>query len=75
MHHDQACRVRWRGVVLLLKGKLEIVRLGISTVEREFMADLVLPNGRTLGLELAGKLAELAKGEAPGRLLGMGDSQ
>ena len=44
---EQACRERWRGLVLLVKAKLEIVRMGVSTFEREFLADLVLPNGRT----------------------------
>ena len=43
--HDQACRERWRAVVLLVKAKLELVAIGVSTVEREFLADLVLPNG------------------------------
>lgn len=50
--HDQAVRERWRGLVLLTKAKLEIVRMGGSTFEREFLADLVLPNGRTAGEEL-----------------------
>jgi hypothetical protein len=46
-HHEQACRERWRAIVLMLKAKLEVISLGLSTVEREFMADMVLPNGRT----------------------------
>jgi hypothetical protein len=49
----QAARERWRAVVLLLKGKLELVRIGISTVEKEFMADLVLENGETMHVALA----------------------
>lgn len=44
---EQACRERWRGVVLLIKAKLEIVRMGVSTFEREFLADLMLPDGKT----------------------------
>lgn len=39
----QLRRERWRAVLLLLKSKLEIVRIGLSSVEREFMADMVLP--------------------------------
>ena len=39
-------RERWRAVLLLIKSKLEIVRIGLSSVEREFMADLVLPSGQ-----------------------------
>ncbi len=45
--YQQACRERWRGLVLLVKAKLEIVRMGASTFEREFLADLVLPSGMT----------------------------
>lgn len=45
--HAQACRERWRLVLLALKSKLELVALGGSTIEREFFADLVLPNGQT----------------------------
>jgi hypothetical protein len=44
---DQAHRQRWRCALLMVKSKLEIVRMGLSSVEREFMSDLVLPNGQT----------------------------
>ena len=49
---DQAARQRWRALILLVKAKIEIVAMGASTFEREFLADLVLPNGRTAGEEL-----------------------
>ena len=42
-------RRRWRALVLILKAKLELIASGDSTVEREFLADLVLPGGDTLG--------------------------
>ena len=45
---QQAQRERWRLVILLVKAKLEAVRLGLSTANREFMADLVTDDGRTL---------------------------
>jgi hypothetical protein len=41
-------RERWRLVILLVKAKLEAIRLGLSTPEREFMADMVTDDGRTL---------------------------
>lgn len=44
---EQACRERWRGLLLLVRAKLEIVSLGLSTIEKEFLADLLLPNGET----------------------------
>jgi hypothetical protein len=57
----QAQRERWRAVVLACKAKLELVRLGVSTIEREFLADLVLPDGKTasetLGEYMRGILA------------------
>jgi hypothetical protein len=49
----QARRERWRQMLLLLKAKLEIVRIGLSTVEHEFMADMVLPSGQTASVVLA----------------------
>jgi hypothetical protein len=46
---DQISRERWRALVLLVKAKLELVELGLSTLEREFLADVVLPDGQTVG--------------------------
>lgn len=66
---DQSERERWRAVLLMLKAKLELVRIGISTVEREFMADLVLPNGSTVAHMLETQIADVLAGETP-RLLG-----
>jgi hypothetical protein len=45
---DQALRTRWRSVKMIIYAKLEAVQDGVSTIEREFMADLVIPGGRTL---------------------------
>ncbi len=39
---------RWRALLLIIKAKLEIVASGYSTIEREFMADLMLPDGSTV---------------------------
>lgn len=46
---EQACRSTWRALLLVIKAKLEACAVGISTVEREFMADVVMPSGQTLG--------------------------
>lgn len=46
---EQACRSRWRALYLIVKAKLEAVDAGISTIEREFLYDIVLPDGRTAG--------------------------
>lgn len=47
--HRQATRSRWRSLYLVVKAKLEAVDAGISTVEREFLADVLLPGGVTVG--------------------------
>lgn len=46
---EQACRQRWRALALVIKAKLEAVNAGITTVEDEFLAHTVLPDGRTMG--------------------------
>lgn len=46
---DQACRQRWRTLTILVKAKMAAIEDGISTFEREFMADLLLPSGQTVG--------------------------
>jgi hypothetical protein len=65
-------RRRWRALVLVVKAKLEIVASGGSTIEREFMADLLLANGQTMGQAMLPKVVEMyASGEMPefGRLM------
>ena len=61
---EQACRERWRTMLLLLKSKLELVRIGASTIRREFMADLVLANGKTVGELLSNPRHPLLLGAA-----------
>lgn len=46
---EQACRQRWRALNLVIKAKLEAVESGISEFEDEFMANIVLPGGDTVG--------------------------
>lgn len=46
---DQACRQRWRALALCIKAKLEAVDAGITEFEAEFLAHIVLPDGRTVG--------------------------
>ncbi len=56
-------RRRWRSLLLVLKAKLTAVEDGISTIEREFLADVLLPDGRTLG-EWASPQLDQAYGSA-----------
>lgn len=46
---EKESRQRWRALSLVIKAKLEAVRSGIVTFENEFMAHIVLPNGKTVG--------------------------
>lgn len=46
---EQACRQRWRSLANGVKAKLALIDDGISTIEREFLADIMLPSGETVG--------------------------
>jgi hypothetical protein len=54
--YGQAVRQRWRALLLIIKAKLEAIEAGVTTIEQEFMANLVLPNNQTViewvGLQL-----------------------
>ena len=54
---EQAGRQRWRALALVIKAKLEAVAAGITTVEDEFLAHTVLPNGATVGEFMRPQLA------------------
>jgi hypothetical protein len=45
---EQACRQRWRALLLVVKAKLEAVETGIATFEDEFLAYIMLPDGSTV---------------------------
>ena len=63
---EQACRSRWRALYLIIKAKLEAVDSGISTIEREFFYDIVLPDGKTVGEFMATQIETAYKtGEMP----------
>lgn len=46
---QQEERRAWRLLLLLIKSKLEAVREGATTIEREFLADMLMPDGQTVG--------------------------
>lgn len=50
--YEQAVRQKWRALNLVIKAKLEAVESGIVTFDAEFLAHLVLPDGRTVGDEV-----------------------
>ena len=56
---EQACKQRFRALLLIIKAKLEAVDCGISTLEREFLADTILPSGQTFGQWVAPQLEDI----------------
>lgn len=73
--YEQEKRTRWRALLLTIKAKLEAVECGITTIENEFLAFIVLANSQTFGdfvRETAMK--EITSGQMP-KLLGAGTIQ
>jgi hypothetical protein len=69
--HEQACRQRWRTLANAIKAKLAMVDDRISTIEREFLADIMTPNGQTVGQMLAPQIEEISQGgKMPSLMLG-----
>ncbi|MDD3798409.1 MAG: hypothetical protein PHE36_04435 [Novosphingobium sp.] len=66
---EQACRQRWRALALVIKAKLEAIDSGISEFDDEFMAHIVLPNGRTVSEEVRPKITSAYAGEGMPNLL------
>lgn len=66
---DQEKRRRWRALLLIVKAKLEAIECGITTSECEFMANVVLADGRLLADHIRPRLAEfVASGRVPSLL-------
>jgi hypothetical protein len=69
---EQACRTRWRCMLLIVKAKLELISLKLSTVEREFLPDITLPDGRSVYEWLKPGIEKAYMGGGMPRLLGAG---
>lgn len=73
--YEQAVRQRWRALALVIKAKLEAVEAGISTVEQEFLSNVALPDGRTVGEWVGPQLAQVyARQAMPALLPGSADA-
>lgn len=55
---EQATKQKWRALALVIKAKLEAVESGISVFEDEFMANIVLPDGGSVGDWMRPQIAE-----------------
>lgn len=71
--YDRRWRQAWRILLLQIKAKLEAIDAGLSNVQREFMPDLVLPDGRTVADLIQPELeAAFENGAVPVFLPGLG---
>lgn len=62
--YEQEKRRRWRGLLLVIKGKLEAVDTGIETFECAFLAHFVLPDDKTIADHIIPKLDQACEGKA-----------
>src|SRR6185312_13292701 len=55
---EQACRSRWRALLLCIKAKLESVEAGIETFEDAFLAHIQMPDGLTVSEHVRPRIAQ-----------------
>jgi hypothetical protein len=55
--YEQAVRARYRALLLCIKAKLESVESGIEEFEDAFMAQIMLPDGSTVGERMKPQIA------------------
>lgn len=69
---EQACRSRWRTLLLVIRAKLEASAIGVTTIESEFLAFTVLPDGRTVMDSIGDDIQHaIESGKTPRALLPM----
>lgn len=66
----QGCRQRWRALNVI-QAKLEAIECGISVFEDEFMSNIVLPGGQTVGDFMKPQIAEAYISGKPPAMLPM----
>ncbi|MGI3901256.1 MAG: hypothetical protein ACRYGP_13770 [Janthinobacterium lividum] len=54
----QERRAKWRALLLVIKAKIEAIHQGISSLEREFLADTIMPDGQTVAEWVEPQLAK-----------------
>ncbi len=71
---EQICRARWRALLLAIKAKLVSVESGVETFEQAFLAQIVVPGGKTVGQLMLPQVAAAYGGkQRPQFLLGTGE--
>jgi hypothetical protein len=71
-NHAAEVRRLWRALLLAIKAKLELVNSGIGLFESEFMAHIVMPDGKTVGEHAIPAIAQAYATGKPVALLGTG---
>lgn len=70
MTSEQDQRQRWRSLCLIIKAKFEAVESKITTIEEEFEAHIVMPDGKTMHEHIAPQLKQIQEsGHMPQSLL------
>ncbi len=73
--YEQAVRARYRALLLTIKAKLESVESGIEEFEDAFMAQIVMPDGRTVGEIFKPQIETIYRnGTLPALLPGIGET-
>jgi len=57
--YEQACRQAWRALSLVIKAKLEAVEAGVSSFEDEFLANIMMPDGKTVAAHVRPRVAAI----------------
>lgn len=66
---DQEARRLWRALAMIVKAKLEAVASGVSILDDEFMAHIVMPDGKTVSEHVRPRITEAYEsGETPALL-------
>lgn len=73
--YEQSVRSRWRALYLVIRAKLEAVETKITTMEDEFMAHIVLPDGDTVGDWMKPQIAQAYKIGTMPSFLQIGESK
>lgn len=55
-HWEQACRQRWRALLLCIKAKFEAVEVGIVSFDEEWLPYIVMASGMTIAERLVPQL-------------------
>ena len=73
---EQAERQAWRALTLMVKAKLEAVEAGITSIEHQFLPDILLPQDITVGQEVLPHIQEAVQsGRMPRILPGAGNDR